>query len=149
MTYDALRRGRFSLPGAAYHLVLATQGRYPLFADFSLARIAIREMRRVQEAGLLSSLTWVLMPDHLHWLLTLGAGQELGALMHRFKGSSAHAINLARGVRGAVWQRAYYDHALRTDEDLQSMARYIFANPLRAGLVMDIGDYPHWDAVWL
>jgi hypothetical protein len=33
--------------------------------------------------------------------------------------------------------------------DLQSVARYIVANPLRAGLVKHLGDYPLWDAIWL
>jgi REP element-mobilizing transposase RayT len=46
-------------------------------------------------------------------------------------------------------QRAFYDHALRQDEDVQGVARYIVANPLRAGLVENIGDYPLWDAIWL
>ncbi|MGH8412134.1 MAG: REP-associated tyrosine transposase, partial [Pseudomonas sp.] len=38
---------------------------------------------------------------------------------------------------------------IRRDEDLPAVARYIVANPLRAGLVEKIGDYPLWDAVWL
>jgi len=41
------------------------------------------------------------------------------------------------------------DHALRTDENLLNVARYIIANPLRAGLVTRIGDYPLWDSIWL
>ena len=43
----------------------------------------------------------------------------------------------------------HYDHALRKDEDVKKIARYIIANPLRAGLVEKIEDYPYWDAVWL
>jgi hypothetical protein len=38
---------------------------------------------------------------------------------------------------------------LRRQDDVRAVARYIVANPLRAGLVRDIGDYSHWDAVWL
>jgi putative transposase len=48
-----------------------------------------------------------------------------------------------------LWQDGYYDRALRKEEDLQQIARYIVANPLRAKLVNKIGDYPLWDAVWL
>ena len=36
-----------------------------------------------------------------------------------------------------------------SDEDLVAVARYIVANPVRAGLVKNVRDYPHWDAVWL
>ncbi|MEW2970339.1 transposase, partial [Pseudomonas aeruginosa] len=39
--------------------------------------------------------------------------------------------------------------ALRKDEDVRVAARYIIANPIRAGLVRKAGEYPHWDCVWL
>lgn len=45
--------------------------------------------------------------------------------------------------------KSFYDHALREEDDLKGIARYIVANQIRAGLVEKIGDYPHWDAVWL
>jgi REP element-mobilizing transposase RayT len=48
-----------------------------------------------------------------------------------------------------VWQNGFHDHALRQEEDLAEVARYIVANPLRAGLVERLGDYPHWHAIWL
>jgi putative transposase len=38
---------------------------------------------------------------------------------------------------------------VRKEDDLVGLARYLVANPLRAGLVQRIGEYPHWDAVWL
>ncbi|MEG2798132.1 MAG: transposase, partial [Pseudomonas sp.] len=50
---------------------------------------------------------------------------------------------------GTIWQKGYFDRALRREEDLKVMARYIIANPLRAGLVEHIGQYPLWDAIWL
>jgi len=59
------------------------------------------------------------------------------------KSVSAHRLG------GALWQRGFHDHALRRDEDIEDIARYIVANPLRAGLVRHIGDYPHWDAIWI
>ena len=48
-----------------------------------------------------------------------------------------------------IWQAGYYDHAIRKDEDIVNIARYIIANPIRAGLVKKVGDYPHWHAIWL
>ena len=48
-----------------------------------------------------------------------------------------------------LWQRGYYDRAIRSDEDLPSIARYIVGNPIRAGLVTSVGQYPHWDASWI
>ncbi len=97
---------------------------------------------------MVQSLAWVIMPDHLHWLITLQSG-DLSALMRGIKGRSALALNRVLHSQGAVWQPGFHDRALRKDEDLQSLARYIVANPLRSGLVTKIGDYPLWNAAWL
>jgi len=58
-------------------------------------------------------------------------------------------INGMRRQSGPVWQKSFYDRAMRTEDDLPALARYIVANPLRAGWVARIGDYSHWDAIWL
>jgi hypothetical protein len=50
---------------------------------------------------------------------------------------------------GNIWQRGFFDRAIRKDDDLLGIARYIVANPLRAGIVDSVGDYPLWDAMWL
>lgn len=50
-----------------------------------------------------------------------------------------------------LWQRGYYDHAIRKDEDAWAAARYIINNPIRACLAVSIGDYPYWSVCeeWL
>lgn len=149
MSYDALRKGRVSLPGYAYFITTVTHNRSPFFRDLWLARLVIQEMHQIEREGHVKSLAWVLMPDHLHWLLQLGEHALLPEVMKRFKARSARAVNNRLGRSGSLWQRAFHDRALRENEDVQGTARYIVANPLRAGLVKHIGDYPFWDAVWL
>ena len=46
-------------------------------------------------------------------------------------------------------QRGFHDRAIRKQDDLVAVARYIVANPLRAGIVDSIRNYPLWDAKWL
>ena len=149
MPRDNLLIGRVSLPGYAYLVTTVTQERMPLFVDFPCARLAVREMRRIEQEGLVQSMAWVLMPDHLHWLFTLGTQVPLSAAIKRFKGRSSTAVNSYLGRSGAVWQRGFHDHAVREGEGVLEMARYIVANPLRAGLVNGVGDYPLWDAIWV
>ena len=55
-------------------------------------------------------------------------------LVHALKTFSARNVNLALGRSGPVWARAFHDRALRCDDDLATVAQYIFANPQRAGL---------------
>ena len=144
-----LRLGRVSLSGQPYHIISATHDRRPLFATPAAARAVIRAMRRMQEDGWLHSHAWVLMPDHLHWLFTLGDRADLPTTLNRFKSGSAHAVRRLYSEPPRIWQSGFSDHGIRADEDLRSIARYIVANPLRAGLCESVGDYPWWDAEWL
>ena len=50
---------------------------------------------------------------------------------------------------GRVWAAGYHDRALRAEVDIPHVARYLVLNPVRAGLVARVGDYPFWDAVWI
>ncbi|MEQ7922540.1 transposase [Xanthomonas sp. WHRI 1810A] len=143
-----LRKGRFSATGNIYLLTTVTHQRQPFFSDWRLGRLVVHQMRYMEREGLVHSMAWVVMPDHLHWLIALEQG-SLAALMSRMKSRSSQAFKERTRYSGAVWQKGYHDRALRRDEDLQQAARYIVANPLRAGLVKRLGDYPLWDAVWL
>ena len=143
-----LRRGRFSEPGRFYLLTTTTRNRLALFDAFPLARTVIFQLRHSDQEQACRSLAWVLMPDHLHWLIELG-NVKLDTLMCRFKSRSSCALYRAGAPRRPIWQPGFHDRALRREDDLRAVARYIVANPLRAGLVRQAGDYPHWDCVWL
>ena len=158
MSYDALRKGRHSIPNQVYCITTVTRDRNRLFTDINAARLLVQEMRRLHENGDVTSLAWVIMPDHLHWMLqlsgpknTLGrmnSALQLSKVVKTLKARSALAINRYRHHSGSLWQRAYYDRAARRGEDIRRIARYIITNPLRAGLARNIGDYPHWDCIW-
>ena len=127
-----------------------THGRREIFADFVIGRILVRELRATDIAGCSSTLAYVVMPDHLHWLFELGTRDSLSGVVGNLKSNSARKINRVSGRCGQpVWQRGFHDHAMRTDESVIDAARYIIANPLRACLVEQVGDYALWDAVWL
>ncbi|HWT69911.1 MAG TPA: transposase [Pseudomonas sp.] len=143
-----LRAGRYSEHGRVYLLTAVTHQRELTFKDWRVGRIVVNEFRRAQQEGNANSLAWVVMPDHFHWLVELRSG-DLPKLMQATKSRSARLINQSRGYSTSVWQKGYFDRALRREEDLKAMARYIVANPLRARLVDHIGDYPLWDAIWL
>ena len=149
MPRDSLRKGRVSLRNQVYHITACTHERAPLFAEFTCARLLVAEMRHLQRRLHIDSLAWVVMPDHVHWLFQLDGPLALSRVIKTLKGRSARSIALHLGRQTPIWQRGFHDRAIRHDEDLRAVARYIVANPLRAGLVTRIGDYPHWDAVWL
>jgi len=144
-----LRRGRHSEVGHYYLITTVTHDRQPLFTSFPHARAVIMAMRSMDSAGDCDTQAWVLMPDHLHWLIILKRS-SLSTLVARMKQMSSSRINqLNRCCGQSIWQHGFHDRALRRYEDVSRIARYIVANPLRAGLVEHVGAYPHWDAVWL
>ena len=162
LSYDALRTGRYSLRNQVYCITTVTRDRHPVFTDIKAARLLVHELRRLHENGDVTSLAWVIMPDHLHWLLQLNGSDKywpnefgptehwpLSRVVKTLKARSALSINRHLCHGGSLWQRAYYDRAARKDEDIRRVARYIIANPLRAGLAQHIGDYPHWDCIWM
>ena len=139
--------GRQHQPGAYYVITTVVADRRPRLASPRAADMVVAQFRLAEQEGLLNSLAWVVMPDHLHWMFQLHS-PGLGACMQRFKSRSARQINALQVARGAVWQAGYYDHRLRHDEDLLAQARYLLANPGRKGLADAIGDYPHAWSTW-
>jgi putative transposase len=142
-----LRKGRFSEPGRVYLVTTTTHGRAPLFEELHLARLVVASLRSAEPHA--HTLCYCLMPDHLHWLLQLHEGATLSTVVQGAKSVSAHRIRKVAAHVERVWQAGFHDRALREEEDLAAVARYVIANPLRAGLTPRVGAYPHWDAVWI
>ena len=145
----ATRRGRISLPQQIYHVTTATMNRRQLFDSFPVASACARTFAGSIGSERANLLAWVLMPDHVHWLIQMSELCSLAACVRRLKSASARQIRHEHPTVHSVWQRGYYDHALRNEESVEAVARYIVANPIRAGLVRSVRDYPFWDAVWL
>ncbi len=142
-----LRLGRYSELNRIYLLTTVTLNRKALFTDERLARPVIDALNMAEREEAAHTLCWVLMPDHLHWLAQLRQG-TLASLMSRLKSRSTLGINRVGVTAGPVWQRGYHDQALRREDDLKHLARYVVANPIRAGIVDSASDYPFWGASW-
>ena len=143
-----LRCGRYAESNRIYLLTTNTFRRTPVFESFTLGRLVVNQFRIAQHQGIAKSLAWVVMPDHFHWLVELQQG-SLGDLMQKTKSLSTKAVNQFTGRKMTLWQKGFHDRALRREEDLVKVARYVVANPLRAGLVEKLGDFPLWDAKWV
>ncbi len=147
--HAALRKGRVSVPNGVYLLTATTMERIRVFENFHAACAASRCFQDKKLLGNAAMLAWVLMPDHAHWLIELSESDGLSKVVNRIKSASARNANRALEREGALWAAAFHDHALRAEDDLPDTARYVVANPLRAGLVKSLGDYPFWNAIWL
>jgi putative transposase len=79
------------------------------------------------------------MPNHVHLLVEVPEGVSLRAFVQHFKQLSSHALKQMTGAE--AWQISYHDHVLRREESVLDVARYIWDNPVRRGLVSNRGEY--------
>ncbi|WP_370694647.1 transposase [Pseudomonas sp. FP603] len=105
-----------------------------IFTDWQMGRLVAQQLHLAQEERWADFLTWVVMPDHMHCLVQI-RDKTLAELMCRIKSRSSLAVNQALGRSGRLWQKGYHDRAVRREEDAKNLARYVVANPIRAGLV--------------
>lgn len=143
-----LRAHRTSTAGAAYLVTSTVRGRQPLFVAETVAVAACVAFVDVQVLGDNHLLAWVLMPDHVHWLIRLGARDRLSNLVNRMKSASARGANRERGVSGPLWSQGFHERCLRSDSARSQAAHYIALNPVRAGLVKHIHAYPYSHLTW-
>jgi len=140
---SALRRGRRSIASQPYLITVSTHERVRWFCDptdADRAASVLNDNRTWPEATVLA---WVLMPDHLHLMLTLGETETLAQVIARVKARVWHQLRPASGSSLKLWQHSFHDHALRRGEDLLLAGRYLLDNPVRAGLVER-----HFDWKW-
>jgi putative transposase len=141
---NELRRGRVSVVGQTYHVTVTTVDRIRFFNYFWQARAVVASLKQSDHAGLTQTRALVVMPDHFHWLFEL-RNDTLSRVVSRVKASVTRQLSLDV----PIWQRGFHDHALRREENVANISDYIIHNPVRAGLVRDIGEYTHWYTDWI
>ena len=142
--WKPLPQGKMSLPRGLSRLEAAptgSRGKMPLPRDQDLAFVILNAIRWIHDSGRFIVDAAVVMPDHLHLVGQLG-DSALSAVVHSLKSYTANILSKS-GVESPVWQDGYHDHGLRDDEDYRVKVRYVLQNPLRAGLVGRVEDYPY------
>ena len=82
----------------------------------------------------------LLMPDHVHALLSFAPDRALESTIRAWKSWQTKTLHIR-------WQEGFFDHRLRSDESFEEKANYIRQNPVRAGLAERSEAWPHqWSA---
>jgi putative transposase len=133
---------------AAYSVTVCTFGRRHILTDTQCVEPVSDQLLQHAARHRFDVSVYCCMPDHMHVLLEATAiDSDLRKLMNSWKQKTGYFYKHATGSR--LWQSGYYDHVLRQDEENLRVIAYLLANPIRAGLVADLGDYPFWgSAVW-
>lgn len=85
---------------------------------------------------------WVIMPNHVHALVTVLSGRHLSAILHSWKSFTAKSANRHLGREGKFWQVDYFDRVMRDEAHFAATVDYIHWNPVKAGLCAKPEDWP-------
>jgi len=91
--------------------------------------------------------SWVVMPNHSHFLLTRFEDWELEQLMHSHKSYTAHQANKLLNRTGKFWMEEYFDRYIRNADHFRNTVNYIENNPVKAGLCSKPSDWP-FSSAW-
>jgi REP element-mobilizing transposase RayT len=90
--------------------------------------------------------SWVVMPNHVHCLMTRFDEYELSDILHSIKSFTAHEANNRLDRKGQFWIEEYFDRYIRNEEHFQKTVRYIEDNPVKAGLCRRPEEWPYSSA---
>ena len=131
----------YSETGRVFSATLGTSPRSPVFADLEFGAECVELLRGLSLSRGNAIYAYCLMPDHVHLLLGVSERSPLASFLQAWK-SLCYRARRARGCASPFWQRGFWDHAMRNDEDLRAAALYILANPVRKGLAAESAAYP-------
>jgi putative transposase len=131
----------FEYKGAfAYFITINTDDNRPYFREDTAKRCADLLLKAAQDRRF-EITAYCVMPNHVHFLASgLDENADLIEFVKRFKQLMGFEFKTATGKQ--LWQRSFYDHILRSDEDVEGVAAYIWRNPVAAGIVAEATDYP-------
>ena len=128
-----LPRQTYSKPNLIFSVTICTKDRRPVFLNEEWANKTIEALKSGPFGKYTQCYAYCLMPDHLH----LQISPRDGNLIDLISGWKSYTANFLRksGLKGSCWQRGFYDHVLRKDEDVRTIAEYIINNPVRSKVV--------------
>ena len=142
-----LNKEVYSNPNQIFSLTICTKDRQPIFRNKLYAQETVNTFESKPFLQETEKYAYCLMPDHLHLLLSPKDGNLID-FIRRWKSYVVSILNKS-DFAGPCWQRSFYDHALRNDEDIKAAAKYIVNNPVRKQLAKHWKEYPYSWHKWM
>jgi putative transposase len=145
---------RSTTPGATYFFTVNTDGRLAVLTAEPFYRALQGAMREVKATHPFVINAFVVLPDHLHCIWTLPPGDAdypgRWSIIKRLVSQGTRALlqppaGASRRARGelGLWQRRYWEHQIRDDQDFERHANYIHWNPVKHGYAASVAQWPY------
>jgi REP element-mobilizing transposase RayT len=137
------RRKVAFVKGGHYHIYNRGANRQPIFRDDENYRFLLARVKEAAAEWQASVLAYCLMPNHFHFVLRQDGDRPLSGFMQAVFNSYTKAFNKRYQRSGTLFEGPYRALAVTTQEYLLHLCRYVHRNPLDAGLVARLGDWPY------
>lgn len=141
-----MKPGRLTSPPGTYFVTFSTWERRRLFVVENYVRLFLKTLYRYRREGRLQIHGFVIMPEHIHLLITPASDVTIEHAVQLIKGGCSHALGSILGRKREIWQRGFTDHRIRDDQDFLHHVNYIHRNPVERRLVSDSSRYRYCSA---
>ncbi len=100
-------------------------------------------LRAYMRAGKFKVHDFVVMRNHVHLLITIGADMTVEKAMQLIKGGFSYRAKKELGFQAEIWQRGFSDVQVRDEAAFHTHQLYIYNNPVKAGMAREPEQYPH------
>jgi REP-associated tyrosine transposase len=129
-----------------YFITICAHMQLNLFQRDDVANLLVITLRKYRDAGEYELNDYVVMPNHIHLLVSLDEAQQLSRVIQLIKGGFSHSLREHGIAFRAVWEQRYHDRRVRNENDFAEFRHYIRQNPVRKGLADRAEDYPYSSA---
>lgn len=131
----------YARAGSICSVTAAVLDRRPVFSNPAVAAAVVDVLKAHAARTGVTVHGYCVMPDHVHLVLSASPTCDLITFVGQFKNLAQRAA-WALGTHGAFWQKSFWDHFLRADEQVEAVVSYVLNNPVRAGLATHWREYP-------
>jgi putative transposase len=142
--------------GGTFFFTLATHRRQKILLEAPVITALRESFRDVRQSNPFTVIAWVLLPDHMHFIWTLpdgdsdysrkwgmikaGVSRRVRARYQRTTTTTRSRIKRRESV---IWQRRFWEHQIRDDEDFRAHVDYLHYNPVKHGFASAVREWPH------
>jgi putative transposase len=130
-----------------YFVTTDTWQRRALFRTPNAAEMVVDQLLHCRDRGFYKLHAFVLMPDHLHILLTPSSDNSLEKVMQMIKGGSSFRIKKQLLYQFPVWHQGFHDRWMRDEDEYLARLHYVLQNPVVAKLASQPAEYPWSSAI--
>jgi len=140
------RQARLTIPGHIHHLLIRGNNQQPIFADDQDRQRLLEHLAETLRTLPLALHAYVLMPNHLHLLVTPQAADTIGRAAQGLGRRYVGYFNARHGRSGTLWEGRYRAHVVGETMDVLRCMRFIESNPQRKGLAANLNE-PAWSSL--